>query len=212
MCGLVVAASSDSVRIWTNPEPSGGDAPAVVVDARPAPSRAVDEPGATSTPGWVGDVLRVLAIGVFGAIVAGGVYAATQVRPAAPRWRWAAPGRRDPPFGDPVPDDRPVRVDAVAAFVTLEQGPPRNAIVACWMQLERDIADAGIRRRVSETSGEYVERVVGHASVDPAPIGELASLYREARFSHHDLGDEQRDRARVALAAVVAALHDEVSA
>jgi hypothetical protein len=213
ICGLVIAASSESVRVWTNPEPSGSDAPAVV-DADPAPSRTVDEPGERSTPGWVGEVLRVLAIGLFGAIVIAGVFAATQARPAAPRWRWTPPGRRDEAFADPLPDadDRPVRVDAVAARSALSHGPPRNAIVACWMQLERDIADAGIPRRSSETSGEYVERVVGRASVDPAPIGELAALYREARFSHHELDDEQRDRATLALDAVVAAMRDEVPA
>lgn len=213
MCGLVVAASSDDVRVWTNPGPSGADAP-VVVDSDPPPSRTVDEPGERSTPGWIGQVLRVLAIGLFAVIVIAGVFAATQARPTAQRWRWAPPRRRDEPFADPLPDadDRPVRVDAHAARSALTHGSPRNAIVACWMQLERDIADAGIPRRSSETSGEYVERVVGRASVDPAPIGELASLYREARFSRHELGDEQRERATVALDLVVAALHDGVPA
>jgi hypothetical protein len=80
------------------------------------------------------------------------------------------------------------------------------------MQLEADVAAAGLPRRTTETSSEYVERVIGRSSVDPLPITELAALYREARFSVHELRDEHRDRASRALDDVVAALdsHHEV--
>jgi hypothetical protein len=35
--------------------------------------------------------------------------------------------------------------------------------------------------------------------LDPHAIGELARLYREARFSEHELGEDVRARAREAL-------------
>jgi hypothetical protein len=58
----------------------------------------------------------------------------------------------------------------------------------------------------SETSAEYVARVVASGSVNAGPIGELAALYREARFSRHDLGDEHRARALASLERVAVAL------
>ena len=97
-------------------------------------------------------------------------------------------------------------IDAVAARAALADGPARNAIVACWLQLERDAAAAGLPRHPAETSAEYTARVVGTSSVDRAPIDELGALYREARFSRHELDDGHRARAIDALARVVQAL------
>jgi hypothetical protein len=42
-------------------------------------------------------------------------------------------------------------------------------------------------------------RVIAAASVDPGPISELAALYREARFSDHEMGDAHRRQAIAAL-------------
>jgi hypothetical protein len=78
------------------------------------------------------------------------------------------------------------------------------------MQLEHDAAAAGLPRDAAETSAEYVERVVAASSVDPAPIRELAALYREARFSRHELSDDHRTRALAALNRVEAVLRSSV--
>ncbi len=102
--------------------------------------------------------------------------------------------------------DRVDLVDVEAAARHLSRGTPRNAIVACWMQLEADAGVAGLARADAETSAEYVARVVASASVDTAPIGELAALYREARFSRHDLDERHRTRAVAALLDVKSAL------
>jgi hypothetical protein len=111
-------------------------------------------------------------------------------------------------MGEPLPDvdDVLVSVDGVAARRALAEGTPRNAIVACWMQLERDAGAAGLARRESETSAEYVERVVEASSVDPEPIRDLSALFREARFSNHALDEGHRQRAVEALGRVEAAL------
>ncbi|MDJ0770993.1 MAG: DUF4129 domain-containing protein [Ilumatobacter sp.] len=204
---LTVAASSDSVRVWTNPEPAP-DGPPAAVAGGDAPAPAVNEPDEGRDYPWIGTVLEILAIGLFAVFVLGGAFAASQWRPAVRAWRRARPARRRVEFAEPLPDaiESPVRVDAAAARTTLSHGPPRNAIVACWLHLEGDVADAGLPRRPSETSSEYVERVIGRSSVDPAPITELAALYREARFSVHELGDEHRERAASAFDRVVTAL------
>ena len=71
----------------------------------------------------------------------------------------------------------------------LETGEPRNAIVAAWLGLETSAAATGLPRLPAETSTEYTERVIGVWPVDSARLGDLAALYREARFSVHDLGE-----------------------
>ena len=61
------------------------------------------------------------------------------------------------------------------------------------------MAAAGLPRSRHETSAEFVVRVLHRLDLDPRAIGELAALYREARFSDHQLGEEARERARAAL-------------
>ena len=81
----------------------------------------------------------------------------------------------------------------------VEQGPTADAIVACWLRLERAAADAGTTRRAAETAGELTARVLAAHRVTPATLRRLADLYREARFSGHTLGEPEREQARRAL-------------
>lgn len=84
----------------------------------------------------------------------------------------------------------------------LETGTPRNAIVACWHRFEVQAADAGVPRRRSETSSEFTLRLLDLVDADLDAVAVLARLYREARFSDHDLGEPARDEARTALNAL----------
>jgi hypothetical protein len=204
---LVLAASSGPVRVWSEP-PSrpATDRPVTidteVTDETPALG-TVPPPTAdtTESPFWriiaaVGFVLLVwLAV----------VVISTWVRMLG-RAEWWRRGH-EPGF-EPLPQvaDPVVALDVEAARSALAAGTPRNAIVACWLQLERDAAAAGLPRHPAETSVEYTSRVVGASSVDRGPIDELGALYREARFSRHDLDDGHRRRAIEALARVAAAL------
>ena len=77
----------------------------------------------------------------------------------------------------------------------LETGEPRNAIVAAWLGLETSAAATGLPRLPAETSTEYTARVIGVWHVDPERLADLAALYREARFSVHELGEDHRQRA-----------------
>jgi hypothetical protein len=79
----------------------------------------------------------------------------------------------------------------------LLRGSPRNAIVRCWVRLEQAVAAAGIAPRPSETSLEFTTRVLAAMTVDDASLRRLGALYREARFSRHELGEPQR-RAAIA--------------
>lgn len=123
---------------------------------------------------------------------------------------------RPPPDPEPTeldlealsPDDARAVVAGVSALQRsdLDRGSPRNAIVACWHRFEAAGRDAGIARAPWETSAEYTLRILDRADPDSAAVTELAALFREARFSDHELGESARDRAREALARIHAGL------
>jgi hypothetical protein len=208
---FVVAASSGPVRVWITPpaevSPSSIDGAGPLETVAPRDSVPLDrrEPHL-----WGQTVLQILRVLV---IVLTVTVAVWFVRTGGwPRTRRSGVRERRGPKVTALPEvaERELAVDVEAARVALAGGSPRNAIVACWMQLERAAAAAGLPRNAAETSAEYVERVVAASSVDPAPIRELAALYREARFSDHELGDDHRTRALAALNRVEAALRPSV--
>jgi hypothetical protein len=91
-------------------------------------------------------------------------------------------------------------------LAALREGSPRNAIVACWMELERTCSQSGLPRSAAETSTEFTARVLSHYAIDAQAVSGLAGLYREARFSEHPLSEAHRDRAIAALQSVLADL------
>jgi hypothetical protein len=124
--------------------------------------------------------------------------------------RWRAPDKPESVDFEVLPDTvtEALREDAAAQLRAVEQGSPRNAIVACWLRLQEIVGAAGVAPRRSETSAEFVVRTLKSLDLDPRPIGALAALYREARFSDHELGEDRRTAAREALHA----LHEELRA
>ena len=93
----------------------------------------------------------------------------------------------------------------------LEAMPALDAIVACWVRLEAAAAEAGVARQPSETATELTLRVLRAYDVSPRPLSRLLSLYREARFSSHDISDDAGDDARAALLVVRGELLDHAA-
>ena len=145
---------------------------------------------------WLGDLLTwtVILLAVVG--VGAGIV-----------WLWRHRWRRPPlPVArdfDVLPDVAAlwaaVTREAGAALDTMPEGSPRNAIVRCWLRLEDSVAEAGLPREPWETSAEFTLHVLKALDVDPRAISALARLYREARFSAHELGEDSRTAARAAL-------------
>ncbi len=209
---LVLASSAGPLRLWTAPAVTTGPyvapTPSPSDLAVPPPDMVVEdrkrEPESSLFLQILGVVLAVL-------MLVAAAYAAI----GWDGWRlWPGFRSRRSRAITALPEvmARELTVDIAAARAALAEGSPRNAIVACWMQLERDAAAAGLPRGRAETSMEYAARVVAESSVDPAPIGELAALYREARFSHHELDDRHRRQALTALDRVAVALRTRVEA
>jgi hypothetical protein len=122
------------------------------------------------------------------------------------RWAWQRRPRRPeaPPQVDvevlpaaelarSLAEDHEAQLDAIVG------GSPRNGIVRCWLRLEESVAAAGLPRARHETAAEFTVRVLHRLDLDPRAIGDLARLYREARFSEHELGEDARTAARSAL-------------
>ena len=103
--------------------------------------------------------------------------------------------------GEPTRARRAMASDAEEQLRLLLEGQPRNAIVACWHRFEVQAVEAGLSRHPWETPSEFALRLLEGAEVDPAAVSRLLELYREARFSEHDLDEGDR-------AAAVAALRD----
>lgn len=81
----------------------------------------------------------------------------------------------------------------------LDRGTSSEAVINAWLALERTAQTIGIDDDVSRTPAELVAEVLGGFNVDRGAIERLAALYREARFSEHPIGEEQREAARQAL-------------
>ena len=83
------------------------------------------------------------------------------------------------------------------------EGPVADVIIACWQRLRAAAAEAGVPPVASDTPAEAIARVLRAGAVSDAaarPLATLAGLYREARFSEHEMSRGDVWVARQALA------------
>lgn len=70
-----------------------------------------------------------------------------------------------------------------------------DAVIAAWLSLEGAIASAGVRRRPSQTTLEFVVDVLGSLKLDAEALERLSHLYRRALFDDEPLVESDRDAA-----------------
>lgn len=219
---FAVVATSGGVHLWVEPQwdPTPREGVSVDLDPQPVPTEFAlpgqNDQTPAELPDWIEAILRVivavLVVVAIASAVAGAIALVMAIWRNRPRLRWRRRWAGDADF-DVLPD---VHADLAAAVVdeaatqraALNSGTPRNAIVRCWVRLERDVASVGLTRDPADTSVEFTERVLARYSVDPEAIRELAALYREARFSEHPLGESARRSALDALDRLHQALGD----
>ncbi|WP_020144526.1 DUF4129 domain-containing protein [Terracoccus sp. 273MFTsu3.1] len=211
MAALVVAALGQPVPLLSRPVDTETATPLPTLTSLP-PSATPSRPSSTSTamPFDPSPVLVTLVqiVLVLAALVVLVVLA--QLVRSLLRRRPHLELHEEPDFAVPlVPTE--LLEEARDRLRDLESGEPRNAIVAAWLGLETSAAATGLPRLPAETSTEYTERVIGVWPVDSARLGDLAALYREARFSVHDLGESHRDRAIADLRVLIADLEQVAS-
>jgi hypothetical protein len=88
-----------------------------------------------------------------------------------------------------------VLADQSERLAALGSGTPREGIVAAWARLEASIAIAGVPLMASRTSTEVVLATLRSHDVSADTLEELAALFREARYSGHELTEDDRRRA-----------------
>jgi len=123
-----------------------------------------------------------------------------------PSFGWRRRNHPSEPFDLLADTAESITADAAAQREALRTGAPRDAIVTCWLRLEASVIAAGVDRRPSDTSTELVERVLADHQVNPQSLAALAGLYREARFSEHQMTEASRATAISALDQVHAGL------
>src|SRR5262245_54476818 len=109
--------------------------------------------------------------------------------------------RRSRPPRDPrtvLAEDLAGALDAALDDLRAETDP-RRAIIAAYARLERALAANGIARHASETSDEYLERVLRDLELRPEAIGRLTELFTQAKFSHHTVDSTMKESAIEAL-------------
>lgn len=100
-----------------------------------------------------------------------------------------------------VPELPVLRRGAAAARRALAgSGPPGNAIIAAWLELEAAAESSGVPRRPAQTPTEFTRAVLDATAADPSATTELLGLYRRARFATDPrLGTDHVARAQACL-------------
>lgn len=112
--------------------------------------------------------------------------------------RAATRAREPAPPSPPTPTEEAEELGAelVRQAAALDDGEPRNAIVASWVALEQAAARAGVVPDRTETPTEFARRAATAYRLHEAALDSLADLYREARFSRHELTPAHIEEAR----------------
>lgn len=111
-------------------------------------------------------------------------------------------GRQEVATLTPMPEEEAQPVDAVAVAPRLRElgrGSVREEVVACWADLEDAARAAGLARFEHETSTEFADRLRMSRPVDAVALRRLLELFREARFSEHELPEAARSQATEAV-------------
>jgi hypothetical protein len=75
----------------------------------------------------------------------------------------------------------------------------RAAIIACYVAMERSLAERGTQRSVADTPDELLAKAVAAGTVRGPAASRLTVLFYEARFSTHPVAAGQRAAASAAL-------------
>jgi hypothetical protein len=81
----------------------------------------------------------------------------------------------------------------------LQRGAATDSVIRCWLSLEQALARSGVPRDPARTPAETVQAALRAHDVDIAALDRLATLYRLARFSDHELTESDRAAAASAL-------------
>jgi nitroreductase len=170
---------------------------------RPGAAPTHRPPGKAPTPLFhipVAVLLYALLVLALLAAIAASVWWARRLRPSV------GP-REDALIVEDSEDLREAVESGRSALRTVDDA--RAAIIACYLAMERSLADRGTARGLADTPDELLSRARARGVVRGTAAARLTALFYEARFSSHPLGPGQRDAAEQALDELAAALAEE---
>jgi len=85
----------------------------------------------------------------------------------------------------------------------------KSAIIACYLAMERSLAEQGAARTDADTPDELLARANQRQIVRGTAPARLTALFYEARFSSHPMDQAQRDAAEQALDELARALDSQ---
>ena len=210
LVAISAAAALSGGLVRRLPGEDGTPPPPPPVDARtavPTPEPQVTLPPAVAGTGqgldWIQQALLVVAVAAV--VVAVAVLWRRLGRPAR--------GEREPAdnSGQLAPELTAAEHASRAVRSGLDDldapgSDPRGVVIGCWLALERAAAAAGLARRDTDSPTDLVTRLLAGADVPVPVLGDLAALYRAARYAPDEVTDASRDAARHALTEVALAL------
>jgi hypothetical protein len=197
----VVLLVSLHLHVFTKSRP-------VPVPPQPLPSRRSPQrsPHAAG-PGLhipIGPILYGVAIAALVAAVVISIWWSARLR------RPAGPAELTDDLASDSEDLRDAVASGRAALAELDDA--RAAIIACYLAMERSLAERGTARAVADTPDELLARAVATGIARSTAARRLTALFYEARFSSHPLGPGQREAAGRALEELAAELRDGAEA
>lgn len=81
-------------------------------------------------------------------------------------------------------------------------GDFRTAVMACYQRMCSLLERKGVARQETLTPREIEGRALAELGLSQASVDDLTGLFEEARYSDHEIGPAQRDRARECLNAI----------
>ncbi len=157
-------------------------------------------PGSRASPAFhlpLAPLLYTLLVLVLLAAIAVSIWWARRLRPPL--------GAREDAFiAEDSEDLREAVESGRSALRTVDDA--RAAIIACYLAMERSLAERGTARGLADTPDELLARARDRGVVRGSAAPRLTALFYEARFSSHPLDQRQRDAAERALDELAAGL------
>ena len=204
VAALAVIAAGTAGGWWLEPR--------IWFDGRPVPGLASNSALGPSTrpppmgqanpvQQWIAGILAALT-GL--AVLVGLAYLA--------RWLWQRRPRRAVIY-DEEPDVTPAGViasgpdlpallrgaDAAERILTEAGGVPRDLVLRCWLALEEAALASGVPRRPADSPTEFTGAVLRSTRAERDSVDTLLRLYHRARFSEHEITDDDVRSARTAV-------------
>ena len=177
--------------------PHNVGAPAVTPDPTPPPSASGNVPPAKQPAQDHGrDVFRALvasAVPLVFILVAGAVLTSRRRRTTPGALLEEADGGESP--APPTHSESLARAAEVGlAEIADPRREPREAIIACYAAMERELANVpGAAPQDFDTPTEVLARAVEHHVLHVDNAAQLVNLFAEARFSPHVMNEGHRD-------------------